>query len=309
MQCTNCGRQLSDQAISNGFCPSCGMPIAAQTTPAAPPVVATTSVPAPVAALAPTPVVPAVAAVAASESAPTTPIMPKATPIAMATPAPTSGGNRTGLIVGLGIPALVVIVLIILFFLGKGGTGPFAAFLVAATAVPTATAAATSTPAPTAIPTVAVPAPATGFTTFQAPDGTYGVNYPTGWLPTAQSLQGVSAEAFISTDFQNIFLVAPTTQTIPPSQYVTLATSLTQPLGVKNITVTGKPTTQTLGTTTWNKVTGTLVFNGTPYTATILGVDRTLGTFVVAYLAPTASYKTAETTDFIPMATSVSFGA
>lgn len=230
-----------------------------------------------------------------------------------ATPVVAASNNRSGLLVGIGIPALVVVALIILYLLGKGAhVGPLAGFFVAsatatATLVPTATtAAATSTPTPA--PTVAVPAPVAGFQTFQAPDGSYGLNYPSTWITTGQTVQGINAQAFLAADFKNIFLVAPTSQMIPPSSYVMLAQSLGGQLGVTNITATGQPTTEKLGPNTWHKVTGTLTYQGTPYTATILGNDRPAGTFVLVYLAPTASFAMAEKTDFLVMATSLTFG-
>jgi hypothetical protein len=222
--------------------------------------------------------------------------------------APANNGNRAGLFIGLGVLVIVILALLALFFLGKGGTGPFAALGATPTPAPTATATATTTPpTPTPVPTVAVPAPGAGFSTFQASDGSYGLNYPSGWLTTGESVQGETLQVFISSDTSDYFITLPSPQVIPASQYAALAQQFATGLGGTDIKISAQPTKVTLGSNTWNKVLGTLTYQSKPYSAAILGVDHGTGTFLVLYLAPTSSFKSVETTDFTVMATSITF--
>lgn len=304
MQCATCGRELTSSVFSSGVCPSCGAPVSAATPAPA------NDLPDPVGTTAPmAPTTPITLDAITSQAYPTgyQPPHPADVPPPV-TPPPARRGGSGALI---GILAVVVIVVLLggLALLGRNGSGPLAAL-----AAPTATAVPTATPLPptpssTAAPTLPVPAPGPGFTTFIAPDGSYGLNYPIDWVPAQQSASGITAQAFVSTDFANIFLVVPLTQTVPPSQYATIAEQVGQAAGVKDIKVTAGPTKVTLGATTWNKVTGTLSLNGKPYDSTILGTDRSAGTFLLVYLAPPATFASVEQTDFLPMATSITFGS
>lgn len=305
MQCATCGRELNASAFSTGVCPSCGAPVnAAAATP--PPADAQ---PDPVGTTVPmAPTTPTTLDAITSQAYPTGYQPPAPSDVPPAATPPTRRGGSGAL---LGILAVVVIVVLLggLALLGRSGSGPLAALAApTATAVPTATPV-PATPSPTAAPTLPVPAPGPGFTTFVAPDGSYGLNYPLNWVPAQQSAGGITAQAFVSTDFANFFLVVPLTQTVPPSQYATIAEQVGQAAGVKDIKVTAGPTKVTLGATTWNKVTGTLTLNGKPYDSTILGTDRSAGTFLLVYLAPPTTFASVEQTDFLPMATSITFGS
>jgi predicted RNA-binding Zn-ribbon protein involved in translation (DUF1610 family) len=261
----------------------------------------------PTPAAAPEPPVAAAPPVVAAPPAPTMPA-PAGTP-------PTAQSQRgvTGAVILGIVAAIVVLGLLILYLLGRNGTGPFAS--VAPTAVPTATA--TSIPTATPIPTPAVSAPAAGFQTFIAPDNSYGLNYPSAWTSTAQTVNGttgqIAFQLFVSPDGQDILLTLPLTSQVPAAQYPTLIQAFVGSLatGSSNIMVDPTTTTVTVGTRSWNEATGTLTYKNVPYKAIVLGTDHgtPATTFVIVELAPAATFASVETADFMPMAASVAFSS
>ncbi len=213
-------------------------------------------------------------------------------------PPPQKSGSPVALIVGILAAVIVVTLIGGLLIVGKGGAGPLAAL--GATATPVGTA----TPTPLPPTPTAIPAPA-GFTTYTAKDGSYSIAYPSDWTPSPanSSLTAV----FLSPDLQDYFLTLSFPGLQPTSQYPSLASSFAKGLGATNVKLSPTFTHASLGANTWNKETGTMTYTGQAYTIDILGTDHAGSTFFVLYFAPTATFKSVETTDFTVMTTSVAF--
>ncbi|MBA3823349.1 MAG: hypothetical protein H0X24_05495 [Ktedonobacterales bacterium] len=225
---------------------------------------------------------------------------PSTTPPVAPAPTPRRGGAAGAII------ATVVIIAVLagggLYALGRNGSGPLAN--IAATATVAATA--TPTMPPTATPT---PAPPAGFQYFTASDNSYRMLYPVGWLPVAQSLNGLSAQVFALPDPNApiAFIAVPSPQKIPPSQYSTYLQQAASLLQATDVKLSPTTTSVTLGSTTWTKDVGTLTVQGKPYSGVVLGTDWKTGTFLAVYAAPTTSFTSAEQQFFTTMATSILF--
>ncbi len=346
--CANCGRPLTASAIAVGACPSCGAPVSLETPAAAPvappepappapePVVVTETVVAAESVVttsggvtesaaamvaetivfAESPVTPPALA-SAPESIPVAPMpsmpMPSMPMPAESVPALQSQRGIAGAVIFGIIAAIIVLALLILFLLGRSGTGPFAA--VPPTPVPAATA--TAIPTATAVPTPAVPAPAAGFQTFIAADNSYGLNYPSAWSSTSQTVNGttgqVTFQLFVSPDGHDLFLTLPLPAQIPATQYPALIQAFVTGFasGSSNVVVGQTTTSVTISGRNWTEATGTLNYKGAPYKAIVLGTDHgtPTSTFVVVELAPAATFTSVSTADFTPIVASVAFAS
>jgi hypothetical protein len=210
--------------------------------------------------------------------------------------------NALGLIIGGSALVLILALLGSMFFLGKSGIGPLAALGATPTPVPTATSAPTATPIPT--PTVTVP---NGFSPFTASDGSYSIAYPSDWITTGQTSNGASLEAFVSPDATKFLLTLPSPTEASPSEYATLLKQFAQGLGGKNVAISTKTSRVKLGANTWNKVTGTMVFQGGSDDLVMLGTDHNAATFFIIYFAPAAQMTATVRDDFTPMVASFQF--
>ncbi len=208
--------------------------------------------------------------------------------------------SNSGLVIGL-ISAIVVIVLLVagvgLFALGKNGQGPLASL--GPTATPTLTPTPTFTPTPTATPVPTVPAPASGFATFTAADGSYGFNYPSTFLTSTQSTNGVNVS--LATDGTNIFGALNAGVTLTPAELPTLASSFFSSFSKASVTVS--PTTQTIttGTNSWTEDDATFTFQGKPYKGAFylpISSASSSANVVVFAAAPAASYTSEYTSAF-----------
>lgn len=219
--------------------------------------------------------------------------------------APTAKKGANGLAIGLSVGVVVVIVAMLgsLIFLGRSGVGPLAR-IAHVTALPTATVLPTMTPSPTAI---AVPPAPSGFSTFTANDGSYGLNYPTDWAQTSQTVSGITTELFSSPDRLSNFISVPLTGIVPLNQYQQFGQSFASNAKATNIHFSATPTSVTIGANSWNKETGTFTFQGMPYSCVLLGTNRWDGTFFAIYLAPKGGFSATDTANFTPMAQSITF--
>lgn len=217
--------------------------------------------------------------------------------------APVKKKGANGLAIGLIVGVAVVIVALIgsLIFLGRSGAGPLAT-VTHPTPQPTATPTLIPSPPPLAVP----PAPA-GFSTFNANDGSYGLNYPSDWSQTAQTTSGITSEQFSSPDARDVFLTIPLSGTVPTSKYQQFGENFATRSSATNIHFAAAPTSVTIGSNSWNKETGTFTFQGLAYACVVLGSDRSAGTFLAIYLAPKTAFSTVEAASFTPMVQSVTF--
>ncbi len=212
---------------------------------------------------------------------------------------------------------LLIIILIIVVLLAiiagayalitrSGGTSTGAA-VATATLAPTATLA---IPTPTLI--AGLPTPATGFSQFASADGTYGLNYPASWVLTTQPVTTgtttTTAQIFANPDLSAALLIAPIAAQFDPKSYQTLIQTAFQGVnGATNVQISTQPTSSTLGANTWAELTGSFTYQGQSENAIALIGVHNQQTYVIAFYATNATFSTAQTDFFLPIAQSFTF--
>ncbi len=235
--------------------------------------------------------------------------MPGYPPIFAPPPAPQK--NNSGLAIGLGIGAIVLVIALLgtLVAFGKTGSGPFAFIgptpTPAATATPTVTPTPTLTPTPTAPPTPIAPA---GFTGFVSPDGVYSMVYPSSWIQSSQTASGQTQEIFQSSDGFSGLVVVPVSGSIQTGAYGSyLKLVLQQTPGTSNVVVSSAVTSVTIGGNRWTRATGTFDLQGQAATANLYGVGHNGGTYIAIAIGVTSSFAAINKADFQVMLQNFTF--
>jgi hypothetical protein len=171
------------------------------------------------------------------------------------------------------------------------------------TLAPIATVTPTGSPHPTGTPGSA------GFSTFRSGDGSYTINFPSGWGTEPMTEQGVTAQVFGSTDQVNIFAVIPITPAIPPAGYDTIIENFAgkSGFGGTDLLIFPVSTTTTITGTTWTRITATFTLQSTP--ESLIGYVAPLGsgTYALVFFAPDTTFAAIDAKDFEVMAQSFTY--
>ncbi len=165
-------------------------------------------------------------------------------------------------------------------------------------------------PAGVATPLPCTPAatPTAQQTRYVSIDGSYCLNYPTGWdknIPLAVFPPG--GTIFTSLDKHNSFFIQPVSATLDNAKIVDLVKQYFTQTGISNITTVNDPTTVKIGAYTWTMDAGN--------TATQVNVLMKWTTYwlktpddfyiIIYALAPAASYAASDDAYFQPMLASI----
>ncbi len=148
-------------------------------------------------------------------------------------------------------------------------------------------------------PTLSIPTPPTGFSTYRSPDGVFGLDYPSQWgvsLQLGERVIGNSANHEIFGVLDNQGVVSSS------SQYVTNAQGFAQNfLTATNVTITSGPIQKTIGRYTWTLVSATLSVDGVALTMSQYETNANGKGVYIDHVAPSAIFASAYQSYFLPM--------